>query len=291
MRNTISRICLDGTYAPEERPDIPIQVDQFVINPEEWISLGNVLDYSVENNVLTLNVVEEKVIRFYFLSKSIFRIRFNVSGDYKMDNSYAIINYFGEGIPIAVDDFADILSVNTGELTVTIKKSPYSVTVDADDKQICIDYGRNLAWYKDEMTQTYRMINYKKSNQGARYYGFGEKTGNLNKKGTSMTNWNYDAYGYGFDSDPLYLGIPFFVEVNRQGFTYGIFFDNPSQTFYDMGYSDTNSYYFGSQSAEMNYYFIYGRGIKDIIQRYTDLTGRIPMPPKYVLGFQQSRFS
>jgi alpha-glucosidase len=291
MRNTISRICLSGNYAPTERPDIPIQVDQFITNPKEWSSLKNLVNFSVENNILTLYLDEGKILKLYFLSKSIFRVQFNFSGDYSNYNSYAIINHFGKGIPITVDDHADSLTVNTGELVIVIKKSPYSVLVYADDAPICADYRWNLAWYKDETTQTYRMVNYKKVNEGARYYGFGEKTGNLNKKGTSMTNWNYDAYGYGFYSDPLYLSIPFFVEINKQGFTYGIFFDNPSQTFFDMGYSDPDCYYFGSMSGEMNYYFIHGQTLKDIIHQYTELTGRIPMPPKYILGFQQSRFS
>jgi alpha-glucosidase len=293
MRNTISRICLDGNYVPDVRPDIPIQTDQFIVDPQKWKFLGQVVNYHVEDNVLTLIFEEGRALKLSFLSKSIFRIRFDISGDYKTDNSYSIINDFGKGLSINIEDSGTILTVNTTELRVEINKQCYSVTAYEGDMAICTDHDQSLGWYKDESAnpQTYRMINYKKVNKGARYFGFGEKSGNLNKKGASMTNWNYDAYGYGFNSDPLYLGIPFFVEVNEQGFTYGIFFDNPSQTFYDMGYSHPEYYYFGSQSCQMNYYFIYGQTLKEVINQYTEMTGRIPMPPRYILGFQQSRFS
>ena len=48
---------------------------------------------------------------------------------------------------------------------------------------------------------------------------------------------------------------------------------------------------FGGVDGALDYYFIDGPTPKDVVQRYTELTGRIPLPPMWALGYQQSRYS
>lgn len=124
------------------------------------------------------------------------------------------------------------------------------------------------------------------------FYGLGDKTGFLNKKGYDYTMWNSD------NPDPhvenptfkaLYKSIPFFITL-RKNCVYGIFFDNNFKTNFDMGYSSPEYYSFSAADGELDYYFISGTTISDIIKGYTSLTGRCPLPQLWTLGYHQSRW-
>jgi alpha-glucosidase len=102
--------------------------------------------------------------------------------------------------------------------------------------------------------------------------------------------WNTDAYLYDRETDPLYVSIPFFIELKNSK-AYGIFFDNTYRSFFDFGCAREDRYLFGSTGGELRYYFFYGPEIKKVIERYTDLTGKPFMPPMWALGHQISRYS
>ncbi|HET7841085.1 MAG TPA: glycoside hydrolase family 31 protein [Terriglobia bacterium] len=122
------------------------------------------------------------------------------------------------------------------------------------------------------------------------YFGLGEKGDHLDKRGRAYVNWNTDAYGWDATTEPLYDTIPFFIAL-RDGRAYGIFFDNTWRSTFDMGLESPDRYSFGADGGELNYYFFYGPDPKKVIERYTDLTGRIPLPARWTLGYHQSRYS
>jgi alpha-glucosidase len=105
-----------------------------------------------------------------------------------------------------------------------------------------------------------------------------------------MTMWNSDFPGYAADTDPLYQSIPFFLGV-REGRAYGIYFDNSYRSSFDMGKEDRSRYSFGAEGGELSYYFFAGPEPTAIVQRFTELVGRMPLPPLWSLGYQQCRWS
>ncbi|MBU6409189.1 MAG: glycoside hydrolase family 31 protein, partial [Verrucomicrobia bacterium] len=126
-------------------------------------------------------------------------------------------------------------------------------------------------------------------------YGLGEKNGALDKRGRALGGydyvmWNSDVYGYDASTDPMYVSVPFYLVV-RHGIAYGIFLDNTWRGFFDIGHQQPGILNFGAAGGELDYYFIYGPNPKQVIERYTDLTGRMPLPPLWSLGFNQSRYS
>lgn len=126
--------------------------------------------------------------------------------------------------------------------------------------------------------------------EGDHYYGFGEKMGHIDKKGKAMTMWNTDVVPHMPSTDPLYVSIPFFVGFN-DGLAWGLFFDNTYRSHFDMGKSDPTSYSFGAEGGRLCYYMLAGPTMQDVIRRYTQLTGTMPLPPKWSLGYQQCRYS
>lgn len=185
-----------------------------------------------------------------------------------------------------VVDTGSHLEWRTERLTVRMNKHDSSFAFFSPDGR-CINQdepGLSTSWIGEQVTC------YKSLQPGERFIGLGEKTGHLNRKGAGYQNWNTDAYAYHAGTDPLYSSTPFYIGLH-QGLVYGIFFDNSHKSYFNLGASNDRFASFGADGGEMNYYFIFGHSVSEIIQSYTHLTGRMPLPPLWSLGYQQCRYS
>ena len=134
---------------------------------------------------------------------------------------------------------------------------------------------------------------------GEHLYGFGERTGKLNKHGTRFLLWNIDPHmGHSDETWAMYSSIPFFVSVREQypPLTYGILLDSAALTEFDLGATrpDRLTFGCGAGGGALTYYFFAGYGadaLQTILARYTELTGRMPLPPRWALGNHQCRWS
>lgn len=250
----------------------------------EGQTLKNVVSYEQAGNQLRVQLTDNKVVQLQFITPSILRVRFNKDGMYDVDHSYAVIHSDFGNVAFSVAEDEAKLTLTSAELKIEINKAPYGLSIYKDNILVNADTTKAISWNSDGI------VTHKKILPGAKFYGFGEKTGPLLKNGTNMTMWNSDSYKYNETTDPVYQSIPFFIETNDD-YTYGILFDNTYQTYFNMGRQKSDEYYFGAQDGEINYYFISGKDVKNVISKYTDLTGRINMPPKWALGYQQSKYS
>ena len=126
---------------------------------------------------------------------------------------------------------------------------------------------------------------------GARnFYGLGEKTLPFNKYGSRSVMWNSDFPAYPTKFDPLYESIPFLLKADTGG-AYGLFFDNTFRSSFDIGVSDSNEIIYRAAGGALELYVITGKNAAEVVKRFSDLTGRMPMPPIWALGYQQSRWS
>ncbi|MGB9857807.1 MAG: glycoside hydrolase family 31 protein [Dictyoglomaceae bacterium] len=228
-----------------------------------------------ENENLKIEVINSKIIRFYFSKDKKWGKNF----------SFAIEKGF---IPIdakSEEKEREILII-TSELKISIDKENGSIKIfDKGGDLILSDYED---WgYKRFKNKIYC---YKEIKDEIAFLGFGERTGSLNKKGKRLTNWNTDDPHHYPTTDPLYQSHPFFISWSSKK-SYGIFFDNTYRSYFDMGKEDERYWYFESEGGELDYYFIYGPTPKEVIEGYTELTGRYYMPPIWALGYQQSRWS
>lgn len=123
------------------------------------------------------------------------------------------------------------------------------------------------------------------------FYGLGDKTGGLDRRGKEFVDWNTDAFGFTSADDPIYKSIPFFLSTGAPGGSYGILLDNTYRTWFDFGHRDADTLTFGGPDGPIDYYFVAGPSLADVTRRYADLTGHAPLAPKWALGYQQSRYS
>jgi alpha-glucosidase len=121
------------------------------------------------------------------------------------------------------------------------------------------------------------------------FLGFGEKVGGLNKRGMHFTFWNTDVVPHHPDTDPLYQSIPFFIGL-RDGVAWGFFLDEPWRSEVDVARDDPKRIRWTSSGPELDVYLIAGPSIASVLERYTALTGRMPLAPLWALGAQQSRW-
>jgi alpha-glucosidase len=123
------------------------------------------------------------------------------------------------------------------------------------------------------------------------YFGFGERSGPLNKAGRRMRMFNLDCLGYDAEnSDPLYKHFPFYITFNPDAdIAYGLFYDNLADTIFDMGCELDNYYppyrYYQAEDGDVDYYVIFGPKIADVVKKFTALTGHMALPPRWSLGY------
>lgn len=250
---------------------------------DHYRSLGTLQSYSKTNLGIEGSTSHGSfIITFY--NESIVRIRV-CEEDFEEDFSYSVIA-IPENPEFIVEEINGEIILSTGKLVVKIMKDPLRISfLNLQGSVICADdKAFGTSWLGTQVTT------YKELQKGERFIGLGEKTGPLDKQGKGYENWNTDAFGYGVDTDPIYSSIPFYIGIHHN-LQYGIFFDNSFKSHFNFGASNNRFSSFSADGGEMNYYFIYGETITDVIFQYTKLTGRIELPPIWSLGYQQCRYS
>lgn len=125
------------------------------------------------------------------------------------------------------------------------------------------------------------------------FYGLGDKTGFLNKRGYEYIMWNTDNPRTQMETREfraLYKSIPFVIVLKEPG-VYGLFWDNPHKLHIDLGYADDQCWRMEAEDGPLDYYYLAGDSMAAIVSAYTRLTGRAPLPPLWTLGYHQSRWS
>jgi oligosaccharide 4-alpha-D-glucosyltransferase len=117
-------------------------------------------------------------------------------------------------------------------------------------------------------------------------FGGGERALPMNRRGYWVNLYNSPAYGYGLGAENLNFSVPVFIS----SLGYALFFDNPSKGYVDIGSGDKNVLEAGFTSGELTFYVVFGRNIDEILNNYTAITGRQPLPPRWVFGNFVSRF-
>lgn len=119
---------------------------------------------------------------------------------------------------------------------------------------------------------------------GEKIFGFGESFTQFDKRGQKVVLWTDDANGV--QNEAMYKPIPFFMSSRG----YGVFMHTSSPITCDVGkyFSAVNSMMIGDDVADL---FLFLGEPKDILDQYTDLTGKPSMPPLWSFGLWMSRIT
>ncbi|UQD51381.1 alpha-glucosidase [Bacillus methanolicus] len=250
----------------------------------DYKEIGNVLKVVKTESGASVNT-ESGTLFIKFYRDDIVRFVLNPFGETTLCSSPALITD-GEKTEVTVCEKNGQILLSSAKLQVYLEKSPLRITIADPDGRVLVKEGAKGMGFKESK----EIICYKEMEPEDHFYGFGEKTGFLDKRGEKMTMWNSDVYApHNPETDSLYQSIPYFMTL-RNGFAHGIFFDNTFKTTFDFRSEETN-YSFSAEGGQINYYVLAGPTPKDVLEQYTFLTGRMPIPPKWAIGYHQSRYS
>jgi alpha-glucosidase len=254
-----------------------------------WSTLGTMPAPAWKGGTLVFHS-DQGTLAITPLSDDVVRVRYTTNSAFGRDHSYAVITHDLGNPTVKADIQSASATLTTPALKVIVQYSPLRISfanaagdiIDADDPVRGTSLSGNAFRIAKRLKDTDHV------------YGLGEKTGMLDKRGWQLGGYNYvmwnsDTPAYDSSTDPLYASVPFYMVLNH-GQAHGIFLDNTGRSFFDIGREQPDLLTFGA-SGDLDYYFINGPDPKKVVERYTALTGRMPMPALWSLGYNQCRWS
>ena len=218
----------------------------------------------------------------------VYRIRLTTKAKFNELN-YALVGQEPELTQVNKTDSKDKLILDNGPVKLVIEKIPaFRVILYNKEGQVITEDMPGAAFGTAFMGD--KVTVYRKMQEGERFIGLGEALGDLDRRGSGVTLNNTDNYRYDDVRVPMYSSIPFFIGLHH-GLVYGIFYNNSFPAYFNFGISADEFSLVSFAGGDLDYFLITGNSVADIIKEYTALTGRMPLPPRWSLGYQQSRCS
>ena len=281
------------TFARSALSAVILAASAHAIDLTNFAAIDSFASYTATRDAVTITCRDGSQVRFYFLAPDLIRVRASFRAPIPdRDHSWAIAKTTWDVPKWSVRETPDGLLISTEQVEALVHRSPLLIEFrDAATHRTINADALPMMWDPQVNSQRLHTIAAtKKLGFDEHFYGLGEKAAHLDKRRGEFTMWNSDTPAYKEGTDPIYQDIPFYLGWQR-GEAYGIFFDNSYRTHFDLAANSPDHVTFAAEGGEMNYYFFWGPSMKKILGRYADLTGHLPMPPKWALGNQQSRWT
>lgn len=176
--------------------------------------------------------------------------------------------------------------VKSGNAKLVITKENWSMTYYNGDKKLSTSAWRDLAymktdWKGDAYVKSADKDAYMRQQLslgvGELIYGLGERFAAFTRNGQSIDIWNEDG---GTSTDQSYKNIPFYI--SNKG--YGVFVNHTEKVSFEVATEAVTKVEFSVPGESLDYFFFNGPDLKDVLRRYTDLTGKPALPPAWTFG-------
>lgn len=191
-----------------------------------------------------------------------------------------------EEMPLTVTSDEEKLTIASGSLTLEIQKKNWSMSYKRNGALITRSAAKDLAcmktdwkgdyYDKGDITETY-MRQQLSLGVGELIYGLGERFTALVKNGQSVSVWNEDG---GTSTYQSYKNIPFYL--SNKG--YGVFVNHPEKVDFEVATEQVTKVEFSVEGGYLDYYLFNGPTMKEVLSRYTDLTGKPALPAPWTFG-------
>jgi len=168
------------------------------------------------------------------------------------------------------------ISLQSGDLKVTVDKNDFGLNFYNGETKINAGDAKGLAWVEGPNEKTYMRAQLN-LDVGENIYGLGERFTPFVKNGQTVDIWNKDG---GTSSEQSYKNVPFYLSSKG----YGVFVNHPEEVNFEIGSESVSKSQFSVAGEYLDYYMINGPTPKDVIRRYTDLTGKPALPPAWSFG-------
>jgi len=278
------------------------------INPKYHVGLGSVSTVQQSERGLVLAVGEEK-FRVDVIRADLLRLKISRSGKFDEAPTFAAAFDMPTPVPFHVTEGPEVITLETSRLKLVIWRAAFGLAAYRADGSVVFEDAAG----PDGRSHGYVHINdsFVLTRRIARHdaiYGLGEKTGRFNRRGRNFILWNTDVLQRGVLAqnrldeaetlpgsstrfDPYYTSIPFFYHARtsaQAASLSGSFIDNGYKANFEFEASD--SYRIEFHGGQYTEYVFAGPSMKDVLEGYTFITGRISLPPLWSLGHHQCRW-
>ena len=188
---------------------------------------------------------------------------------------------------LQVEDTTDTLTITSGTLSLVITKNPWSMTYRSGGRTLTGSGRRDLALMKTDykgdcyelegdLENTY-MRQQLNIGVGELLYGTGERFTPFVKNGQTVEIYNEDG---GTSTEQAYKNIPFYI--SNKG--YGVLVNHPERVSFEFGTENVTKAAFSVEGGSLDYFFFNGPTMKDVLTRYTDLSGKPTLPAPWTFG-------
>ena len=194
--------------------------------------------------------------------------------------------YQKEEQPLTVTSDEEKLTVTSGGLTLEIGKKNWYMAYRRGNEVITRSAAKDLAcmktdWKGDAYDKGDGIETYMRQQLtmgvGELIYGLGERFTAFTKNGQSVAIWNEDG---GTSTYQSYKNIPFYI--SNKG--YGVFVNHPEKVEFEIGTEQVTKTAFSVEGGYLDYYLFNGPSMKEVLERYTDLTGKPSLPAPWTFG-------
>lgn len=189
-----------------------------------------------------------------------------------------------DDLELDVTEEEGILTVRNGHLSLVIDMEQWSMRYEWDGKLLTKSGSGDLAYVKenwkgsayDRPGSSY-MCQHLGLSVDELIYGMGERFTSFVKNGQSVSIWNEDG---GTSTEQAYKNIPFYLS-NRG---YGVFVNHPEKVEFEVATEQVNKVGFSVEGESLDYFLFGGPSMKEVLERYTDLTGKPSLPAQWTFG-------
>ncbi len=247
--------------------------------------------HSEENGIFSV-VTSDGTYRFQFYSEAILETSFLPTGETMQLESHAVVMTPNE-VETTYSYVGNDITFGSEGLAVIVTTEPFQIRFRYKGKDLISE---KRGYYKSEhipmdlvkgniVADTTEKIEFNLEGDEV-LYGGGARALGMNRRGYRLPLFNRAHYGYQTNSELMNYTMPIVLSSNM----YMIHFDNAPIGYLDLDSNKTNTLTYETISGRKTYQIVTGETWYDIIENYTELTGRQPMLPRWALGNFSSRF-
>jgi alpha-glucosidase (family GH31 glycosyl hydrolase) len=215
---------------------------------------------------------------FQYYNPEIVEVNFIPNGEKWNDSSYAVVMEIPDQHIGTSHESWNKITIDSESIDIEIKKFPFHVEFTKDGKHII----NEKKGYAIDSLETLEF----EINENEVLYGAGARALGMNRRGHRLPLYNKAQYGYSTYSEQLNYSLPIVLSSNQ----YMLHFDNAPIGYLDLDSKGNNTIKYETISGRKTYQLIVGDNWLNIMDNYTQLTGRQSMLPRWALGNYSSRF-
>ena len=240
---------------------------------EKFALQGNTLHIDTDTNDFTVTAIGNNSFQVTFLTDDSGRPYVNLPSMALPDDAAS------NQLDINVSETPNSITLTYNDVSATIDKRSHLISYAQNGEVIAKERG-GLSISEEGVHLTFTL------DENERLYGGGQRVLGMDRRGHSMPLYNKAHYGYTTSSNQMYFGLSAVMSSQN----YSVLFDNTASGELDIGKTKSNELLFKAQGGRASYIMVLGENLEDTVTNTVAVTGKQPLPPRWLLGNFASRF-